>query len=111
MRVHVECVADYRGVEMPRRFHLGRRKVEIVESDDQWHGADYRYFKVKGDDGNVYILRFDQPSSEWDLTMFQSLKAHMPQRMNGCKIIPLPPDPRQFDILVFGADPRGGSYG
>ena len=51
MRVHVECVADYRGVEMPRRFHLGRRKVEIVESDDQWHGADYRYFKVKGDDG------------------------------------------------------------
>jgi hypothetical protein len=74
MRVHVECVADYRGVEMPRRFHLGRRKVEIVESDDQWHGADYRYFKVKGDDGDVYILRFDQPSSEWDLTMFQSLK-------------------------------------
>src|SRR5262245_46172199 len=50
--VHVECVAEYHGVEMPRRLHLGRRKVEIVES----------YFKVKGDDGNVYILRFDEPA-------------------------------------------------
>jgi hypothetical protein len=77
MRVPVECIADYRGVEMPRRFHLGGREVEIVESDDQWHGADYRYFKVKGDDGNVYILRFDEPRSEWELTMFQSPKAHM----------------------------------
>jgi hypothetical protein len=54
----------------------------------QWHGADYRYFKVKGDDGNFYILRFDEARSEWDLTMFQSPKAHMPQRISGCKIIP-----------------------
>jgi hypothetical protein len=68
MRVQVESVADSRGVEMPRRFHLRGRKVEIVEGDDQWHGADYRYFKVKGDDGNVYILRFDEPSSEWEPT-------------------------------------------
>ena len=74
MRVQVESVADYRGVEIPRRFHLYGRKVEIVENDDQWHGADYRYFKVKGDDGNVYILRFDEPS-RWELTMFQSPQA------------------------------------
>jgi hypothetical protein len=40
-------------------------------------GADYRYFKVKGDDDNVYILRFDEPSSEWELMMFQSPKAHI----------------------------------
>jgi hypothetical protein len=72
MRVQVESVADYRGVETPRRFQLDGRKVEIVESDDQWYGADYRYFKVKGDDGNVYILRLDEPSREWELTMFQS---------------------------------------
>jgi hypothetical protein len=80
MRVQVESIADCRGVEMPRRFHLDGRKVEIVESDDQWHGADYRYFKVTGDDGNFYILRFDEPSSEWDLTMFQR---HMGRAMRG----------------------------
>jgi hypothetical protein len=75
MRVQVESAADYRGVETPRRFHLDGRTVEIVESADQWHGDDYRYFKVKGDDGNVYILRFDEPSGEWELTMFQSPQA------------------------------------
>jgi hypothetical protein len=77
MRVQVESVADDRGVELPRRLHLGGREVEIIESDDQWHGADSSYFKVKGDDGNVYILRFDEPRREWELTMFQSPKAHM----------------------------------
>jgi hypothetical protein len=75
MPLQVESVADYRGVETPRRFHLDGRTVEIVESADQWHGADYRYFKVKGDDGNVYILRFDEPSGEWELTMLQSPQA------------------------------------
>ncbi|HEY6995589.1 MAG TPA: hypothetical protein VH397_17930 [Xanthobacteraceae bacterium] len=75
MRVQVESVADSRGVETPRRFHLGGRKVDIVESDDQWHGADYRYFKVKGDDGNVYILRVDEPSGAWELTMFRRPQA------------------------------------
>jgi hypothetical protein len=78
MRVHVESVADDRRIEMPRRLHLGGREVEIIESDDQWHGADYRYFKVKGDDGNVYILRFDEPRSEWELTMFRAQKRTCP---------------------------------
>jgi hypothetical protein len=75
MRVQVESVADHRAIETPRRFHFDQRKVEIVENSDQWHGVDYRYFKVKGDDGNVYILRFDEHSSEWVLTMFQSPQA------------------------------------
>jgi hypothetical protein len=71
MQVQVETFADHRGVETPRRLDLNWRTVEIVESDDQWSGADYRYFRVKGDDGNVYILRLNEPSGEWELTMFQ----------------------------------------
>jgi hypothetical protein len=70
MRVKVESVADHRGVATPRRFHLGRRRVDVVECDDQWPGADYRYVKVKGNDDSVYILRCDEPSGEWELTMF-----------------------------------------
>jgi hypothetical protein len=71
MQVQVETFADHRGVETPRRLDLDWRTVEIVESDDQWPGADYRYFRVEGDDGNVYILRLDEPSGVWELTMFQ----------------------------------------
>jgi hypothetical protein len=36
------------------------REVEIAEHVDQWYGPDYCYFKVKGNDSNLYILRFDE---------------------------------------------------
>ena len=31
-----------------------------------------RYFKLMGDDGNLYILRLDEGRSEWELILFQS---------------------------------------
>jgi hypothetical protein len=34
-------------------------------------GRDYYYFKVKGDDGNLYVLRRDEAGDGWELTMFQ----------------------------------------
>jgi hypothetical protein len=32
----------------------------------------HRYFKVQGYDGAIYILRHDEPSSRWELTLFQA---------------------------------------
>jgi len=72
--VHVESEPGHPEA-MPKRFRLDGRKVEIDEHIDQWHGPDYRYFKVKGDDGNLYILRFDEGRAKWELTMFQSPQA------------------------------------
>jgi hypothetical protein len=43
----------------------------VVENLDQWHGADYRYFKVRGSEGDVYILYLDALRSQWALTMYQ----------------------------------------
>jgi len=60
---------------MPKRFRLNGRKVEIAENIDVWHGPNYRYLKVKGGDGNLYILRFDEGRAEWELTMFQTPQA------------------------------------
>ncbi len=71
MRLEVEIEAGGRGIEIPRRVYLDGRKIEVVENVDQWHGRDYRYFKIRCDDGNLYILRFDEACSEWELTMFQ----------------------------------------
>jgi len=65
MRIHVKTDIGYRGVEMPRRFRLDEREVEVIENVDQWQGRDYRYFKVKGDDGNLYILRFNEGRADW----------------------------------------------
>jgi hypothetical protein len=76
MKVQVQRSAGHLGVEMPVRFRFGRREVEIVETVDQWYGPDYCYFKIKDNDGNLYILRFDEGCAEWELTMFQSPGPH-----------------------------------
>jgi len=39
----------------------------VLEAPDQWYGPDYRYIKVRGHDGGLYILRFDEPHAEWGL--------------------------------------------
>ncbi len=70
LTIQVECYAGYRGEETPRRFFLGGRKVEVKEILDRWLAPDHRYFKVRGDDGNDYILRHDAATDRWELTMF-----------------------------------------
>jgi hypothetical protein len=33
---------------------------------------DNRYFKLRGDDGNTYLVRHDERASTWELTMFRA---------------------------------------
>ncbi len=72
MRIRVECYSGHRGEETPRRFYIGRRCVEVVDELDRWLAPDHRYFKVRGDDGDVYILRHDEPTSMWELSVYDS---------------------------------------
>src|SRR6478609_3061507 len=72
MQVQVEHRTNHLGLEVPVRFRFDGREVEIVEIVDQWYGPDYCYFKIKDNDGNLYILRFDESRVAWELTMFQS---------------------------------------
>jgi hypothetical protein len=76
MRIWAETYTDWSGIEMSRRLHFDDRAIDVVETIDQWHGHDYRYFEVKSSAGDLYILRFDETQSEWDLTMFQSARSH-----------------------------------
>lgn len=68
--VVVSCYAGYRSEETPTEFLLGERKVRVIEVLDRWLAADHRYFKVRGDDTSVYILRHDVTAERWELTMF-----------------------------------------
>jgi len=70
--IRVECHAGYRGEQTPLRFFIGERKIEVVEVLDRWLAPDHRYFKVNGNDGGLYIIRFDTPSGEWEMTMFSA---------------------------------------
>jgi len=73
--IKVFCYAGYRGDESPIYFYVGGRKVTVSEIADSWIGPDHRYFKVKGDDGAVYILRQDTCADTWELTMFDRVVA------------------------------------
>ena len=73
MQVQVERDAGDR--EKLKCFHLGGRRVEVIENLDRWFGPDYAYFKVRGDDGNLYILRLDEARDAWELTMFRRPQA------------------------------------
>lgn len=75
MQVHVETYTGHSGVEMPRRFRLDGREIEVTDNLDQWPGADYRYFKVRGEDGNLYVLRLNESQKEWELILFQSAQS------------------------------------
>jgi hypothetical protein len=72
LTVGVECYAGHRGEQTPRTLILGDRRIAVVEVVDAWLAPDYRYFKVRGDDGNTYIVRHDEQSNTWELTMFRA---------------------------------------
>jgi hypothetical protein len=75
MDLHVECYAGYRADERPLRFRfvesVGAATYEVKDVLDQWHGDGYRCFKVRADDGNVYILRHEELADRWSLDSFR----------------------------------------
>jgi len=71
MQVRVETYVEQDGVEKVRRIRFDSRQIEIAENIDQWHGVDYRYFKVRGSDGNLYMLRHNEIRADWELTMYE----------------------------------------
>jgi len=72
MELEVECYAGHRGEQEPRAFALGSRRVDIAEIVDRWISPLHRYFKVRAEDGDVYILRHDELSHVWTLTMYEA---------------------------------------
>ena len=72
LTVAVECYAGHRGEQTPRTLILGDRRIEVAEVVDAWLAPEYRYFKVRADDGYTYVVRHDERSNTWELTMFRA---------------------------------------
>jgi hypothetical protein len=70
MRIQIEPYADRRTT--PRSLFWGEVRIEVIEIMDQWYGPGYLYVKVRGHDGSVCIVRFDEIGGQWDLIMFSS---------------------------------------
>ena len=68
--VAVDCEASDRGEPAPRAFAIGTRRLAVAEVLDRWLAPDHRYFKLRGDDGDTYILRHDMPTGAWELIVY-----------------------------------------
>ena len=67
--------AGHRGEQTPRTLILGDRRIAVAEVLDAWLAPDHRYFKLKGADGDTYLVRHDERSNTWELTMFRAQRA------------------------------------
>jgi hypothetical protein len=70
--VRVECYAGHRAEETPRRFFIGKRLIEVVEIIDRWLDPGHSYFKIRGDDDGIYILRYNRNADSWEMILFNS---------------------------------------
>lgn len=70
--LRVDCDAGHRGDSEPRCLHIGQRAVAVTEIIDRWLDPGHRYFKLRGDDGGVYLLRQDTIEDRWELTLYDS---------------------------------------
>jgi len=70
--VKVVCYDGYRAEETRPRFYLGERCIEVTAVLDRWLDPAQRYFRLRGDDDGIYILRCSIDDDCWQMTLFDS---------------------------------------
>ena len=73
MDLKVECYAGRKADERPIRFWLEAKPYLVEAVLDQWYDPESIFYKVRADDGNLYILRqwTSTPDRAWDLVSFR----------------------------------------
>lgn len=70
-KVEVIAYSGYRNEEIPKTIMLHNQRIEVVEILDSWveegieDRARKRFFKVKGNDGSLYKIYYDEKEMEW----------------------------------------------
>jgi len=67
MALRVECSAGPRGEPEPSVIWFGARRVGVRAVVDRWFAPTTRWFRVDADDEQLYVLRHDESTDEWDL--------------------------------------------
>ena len=57
MKLEVDCYSGRTADERPVRFRLEGHEYMVEEVLDQWYGPSDAFYKVRADDGNLYIMR------------------------------------------------------
>ncbi len=78
MMVRVESYAGFKADERPLRFQLGERWYEVREVVDRWYDPDAVYFRVRADDGAMYILRHVEGDDLWTMEAYRRERPESP---------------------------------
>ncbi|MEJ2478349.1 MAG: hypothetical protein P8Y40_12795 [Desulfobacterales bacterium] len=70
--IDVDSYAGYRGEETPRRIRFKTHTVAVKAVLDRWLSPGHRYFKLEGDNGDLYIIRHDPHQGLWELTFYRT---------------------------------------
>ena len=73
MKVQVESYSGRKADERPVRFRVYEHEYTVQEVLEQWYGPEDISFKIRADDGNLYVLRRQTsvPDGDWDLVSFK----------------------------------------
>lgn len=70
--LRVKTYSGHRADERPLSFSLDQREFRVVELLDRWYGPDHAYFKLRADDGNLYILRHRLDDDSWEMILMEA---------------------------------------
>jgi hypothetical protein len=65
-------MSGYKLNERPIAFNLIDRRYEVMDIVDRWYGEGTSYFKVRADDDNIYLLKYDGWEDCWELVFYQN---------------------------------------
>jgi len=76
MKLHVQCYAGSEADETLLRFQLNDHEYLVEDVVDQWYRCSHMVFKLRADEGNLYILRHQTsvPEGKWDLVSFRETR-------------------------------------
>ena len=72
-KIEVTAYAGQRSGESPRSFVLEGKEIVVAEIVSRWveesaeDRRQRRFFRVKGDDGFIYLLSYIEQTGEWYL--------------------------------------------
>ncbi len=64
-QIRVESYSGYKANERPTSFFLEGRRVGVLDVIDRWYGTEHDFFKVLGDDGRIYLLKWQRLVDKW----------------------------------------------
>lgn len=73
--LRVRWYAGHRGEQEPEWLVFGDEAVGVAEILDRWQSPEHRYFKCRGADGDLYLVRHAVGADRWELTLYRRATA------------------------------------